>query len=92
MKLVWKNLYKHELSLQEEKIYIKMQKNGHLGGFTPFDCQISSNKFFCDALKVRLSVVIKTNKKTLELKDFWEVLHHLTAKFHLKTFSVMHSK
>ena len=28
-----------------------------LGGFEPFDCYISYNNFFCDALKVRLFFV-----------------------------------
>ena len=41
----------------------KIQKNAKIfsfEGFTPFDCKISSKTFFCNALKLRLSLVSKT--------------------------------
>ena len=57
------------IKLLKERIkYKKLPKKIIFGGFTPFDCKISSKKFFCNALKLRLSLVSKTFKKNNKMK------------------------
>ena len=46
------------------------------GGFTSFDCKISSKNFFCDALKVVLSFVKKKTNHPVKWKNLEEKRHH----------------
>ena len=54
--------YHCEIKKEEEK----------KGGLAPFGCKISSQNFFCDALKVGLSLVNKNSNKKHLLK--WNIL------------------